>query len=155
MLFGNENAFGQMHLGAKLTGGFWWTPAQDGGLEASYFELDGPDRGHMFSSADEPLMARPYIDVTFLLPNGGKPVGPSAIRAKGKTFVNGQFADVSELAMAYPHPELVVGFDFLEGRLVAGNLVANGDAGHLAVLRNLSQGGSIVFGPPEKSVFTP
>jgi N-ethylmaleimide reductase len=27
--------------------------------------------------------------------NGGAPVAPSAIRAKGKTFVNGQFADVS------------------------------------------------------------
>lgn len=30
---------------------------------------------------------------------------------------------VSELAMAYPHPELVVGFDFLEGGLVPGKLV--------------------------------
>jgi N-ethylmaleimide reductase len=28
--------------------------------------------------------------------NGGKPVAPSAITAKGKTFVNGTFADVSE-----------------------------------------------------------
>lgn len=28
--------------------------------------------------------------------NGAAPVGPSAIRAKGKTFVNGTFADVSE-----------------------------------------------------------
>jgi N-ethylmaleimide reductase len=31
-----------------------------------------------------------------LQPNGGKPVGPSAIRAKGKTFVNGTFTDISE-----------------------------------------------------------
>ena len=31
-----------------------------------------------------------------LQPAGGKPVAPSAIRAKTKTFVNGQFADVSE-----------------------------------------------------------
>jgi N-ethylmaleimide reductase len=31
-----------------------------------------------------------------LQPGGGKPVAPSAIRAKGKTFVNGTFADVSE-----------------------------------------------------------
>ena len=31
-----------------------------------------------------------------LQPNGSKPVAPSAIRAKGKTFVNGTFADVSE-----------------------------------------------------------
>src|ERR1700754_3259286 len=31
-----------------------------------------------------------------LQPGGGKPVAPSAIRAKGKTFVNNQFADISE-----------------------------------------------------------
>jgi N-ethylmaleimide reductase len=31
-----------------------------------------------------------------LQPNGGKPVGPSAITAKGKTFVNGTFTDISE-----------------------------------------------------------
>src|SRR6476646_3999498 len=31
-----------------------------------------------------------------LQPSGGKPVAPSAIRAKGKTFVNGTFADISE-----------------------------------------------------------
>jgi N-ethylmaleimide reductase len=31
-----------------------------------------------------------------LQPGGGKPVAPSALRAKGKTFVNGTFADTSE-----------------------------------------------------------
>src|SRR5437764_4744476 len=31
-----------------------------------------------------------------LQPGGGKPVAPSAIRAKGKTFVNGIFTDISE-----------------------------------------------------------
>ena len=31
-----------------------------------------------------------------LQPNGGKPVAPSAIRAKGKTFVNGTFTEISE-----------------------------------------------------------
>jgi N-ethylmaleimide reductase len=31
-----------------------------------------------------------------LQPDGGKPVAPSAIRAKGKTFVNGTFADITE-----------------------------------------------------------
>src|SRR6516225_2363248 len=36
------------------------------------------------------------ISHTVLQEGGGKPVGPSAIRAKGKTFVNGTFADVSE-----------------------------------------------------------
>jgi N-ethylmaleimide reductase len=36
------------------------------------------------------------ISHTSLQPNGGKPVAPSAIRAKGKTFVNGIFTDISE-----------------------------------------------------------
>jgi N-ethylmaleimide reductase len=36
------------------------------------------------------------ISHTTLQPGGGKPVGPSAIRAKGKTFVNGTFTDISE-----------------------------------------------------------
>ena len=31
-----------------------------------------------------------------LQPDGGKPVAPSAIRAKGKTFVNNSFTDISE-----------------------------------------------------------
>jgi N-ethylmaleimide reductase len=36
------------------------------------------------------------ISHTALQPGGGKPVGPSAIRAKGKTFVNGTFTEISE-----------------------------------------------------------
>jgi N-ethylmaleimide reductase len=36
------------------------------------------------------------ISHTSLQPDGGKPVAPSAVRAKGKTFVGGQFVDVSE-----------------------------------------------------------
>jgi N-ethylmaleimide reductase len=36
------------------------------------------------------------ISHTSLQPNGGAPVGPSAIRAKGKTFVGGAFTDISE-----------------------------------------------------------
>ena len=36
------------------------------------------------------------VSHTSLQPNGGAPVGPSAIRAKGKTFVNGIFTDISE-----------------------------------------------------------
>ncbi|HUE09814.1 MAG TPA: alkene reductase [Steroidobacteraceae bacterium] len=36
------------------------------------------------------------ISHTSLQPDGGAPVAPSAIRAKGKTYVGGTFADVSE-----------------------------------------------------------
>src|ERR1700749_4606964 len=36
------------------------------------------------------------ISHTSLQPNGGAPVAPSAIRAKGKTYVNNTFTDISE-----------------------------------------------------------
>src|SRR5436853_3663481 len=36
------------------------------------------------------------ISHTSLQPNNGAPVAPSAIRAKGKTFVGGTFTDISE-----------------------------------------------------------
>src|SRR6266436_607133 len=36
------------------------------------------------------------ISHTSLQPDGGAPVAPSAIRAKGKTFVNGTFTEISE-----------------------------------------------------------
>src|SRR5438309_3641681 len=36
------------------------------------------------------------VSHTSLQPGNGAPVGPSAIRAKGKTFVNGTFTDISE-----------------------------------------------------------
>src|SRR6202163_4376559 len=36
------------------------------------------------------------VSHTSLQPNGGAPVAPSAIRAKGKTFVNNSFTDISD-----------------------------------------------------------
>src|SRR6201996_8848485 len=36
------------------------------------------------------------VSHTSLQPDGGAPVGPSAIRAKGKTYVNNTFAEISE-----------------------------------------------------------
>jgi N-ethylmaleimide reductase len=52
------------------------------------------------------------ISHTSLQPGGGAPVAPSAIRAKGKTFVNGTFADVSEpRALALEEiPGIIEGF---------------------------------------------
>src|SRR4029078_5379102 len=39
------------------------------------------------------------ISHTTLQPNGGAPVGPSAIRAKGKTFVGGKVIEMSEASV--------------------------------------------------------
>ena len=52
------------------------------------------------------------ISHTSLQPNGGAPVAPSAIPAKGKTFVNNSFADVSApRALALEEiPDIIEGF---------------------------------------------
>ena len=69
------------------------------------------------------------ISHTSLQPNGGAPVAPSAIRAKGKTFVNGTFTDISEpraldaggnprhhreISSAAPRTRMEAGFDGVE-----------------------------------------
>jgi N-ethylmaleimide reductase len=52
------------------------------------------------------------ISHTTLQPNGGAPVAPSAVRANGKTFVGGTFAEVSEPRALAPDeiPGIVDGF---------------------------------------------
>lgn len=62
-LFGGQHVFGEMRSGMRLTGGFWWTPAQSGGIEASFIGLDHARRERLFDSTAEPLLARPFFDV--------------------------------------------------------------------------------------------
>ena len=63
------------------------------------------------------------VSHTSLQPNGGAPVAPSAIRAKGKTFVGGTFTDISEpRALALEEiPEIIESF-----RRGAANAIAAG-----------------------------
>lgn len=62
-LFGGQHVFGEMCSGMKLTGGFWWTPAQYGGIEATFVGLDHAKRERLFDSSIEPLLARPFFDI--------------------------------------------------------------------------------------------
>lgn len=62
-LLGNERLLGEMNSGGRLTGGFWWTPEQYGGLEGSFFEVDAKSR-HRFVGNSVAGIARPYLDVT-------------------------------------------------------------------------------------------
>jgi len=52
------------------------------------------------------------VSHTSLQPNDGAPVAPSAIRAKGKTFVNNSFTDISEPRALAPEeiPGIIEGF---------------------------------------------
>src|SRR5215210_2535758 len=83
------------------------------------------------------------ISHTSLQPNSGAPVGPSAIRAKGKTFVGGTFTEISEpRALALEEiPGIIDGF-----RRGAANALEAGFDGveiHGANKRSDAYGGSI------------
>jgi len=66
VLFGDRGVFQEMSSGGRLTGGFWWTHEQFGGIEANYFELDGNDQGLYAQGGGDTILSRPFFDV----PNG-------------------------------------------------------------------------------------
>ena len=68
VLFGNNEFFQQMSSGGRLSGGFWWTPEQLGGIEASYFDLDGNDQEITAEGDGATILTRPYFNV-----QGGPP----------------------------------------------------------------------------------
>jgi hypothetical protein len=62
-LVGDEKWLGDMRSGGRLTGGFWWTPEQYGGIEGSFFEVDAGSHPGQSGTANMAL-ARPYRDAT-------------------------------------------------------------------------------------------
>ena len=68
VLFGNDRVHDEMRLGGRITGGWWWTPEQRGGLELHYFGVDGEDVDFRAGNATFPVVARPFIDAGTGLP---------------------------------------------------------------------------------------
>jgi hypothetical protein len=62
-LVGDEELLGGMNSGGRLTGGFWWTPEQFGGIEGSFFEVDAESHQRVVNQ-DPLVIGRPYHDVT-------------------------------------------------------------------------------------------
>ena len=69
VLFGDRGVFQEMSSGGRLTGGFWWSPQQLGGIEASYFELDGKDQRFYAEGGGDTILARPFLNVQNGLPS--------------------------------------------------------------------------------------
>lgn len=62
VLLGDERLLDEMQSGGRLSGGFWWTPEQFGGIEGSFFEVDA-DSHHRYAGNEYLSLARPYLDV--------------------------------------------------------------------------------------------
>lgn len=61
-LFGGDRLHDEMRPGGRFTLGLWRCPEQRIGLEANIFGVDGRDVEFSASSADTPVIARPYTD---------------------------------------------------------------------------------------------
>ncbi len=65
VLFGGDDFSGPMRSGARLTAGFWFTPRQDRGIEASWVGLAFAEENLSTSSTGgNPWLARPYVDAS-------------------------------------------------------------------------------------------
>ena len=65
VLFGGTNFEGPMRSGARLTAGFWFTPRQERGIEASWFGLAiAKESFGLSTNGGTSYLARPYIDAT-------------------------------------------------------------------------------------------
>ena len=68
-LFGGNNFNGPMRSGARLTTGFWFTPRQERGIEASWLGLAvAKETLNMSTTGGNPWLAQPYVDAGTGLP---------------------------------------------------------------------------------------
>jgi hypothetical protein len=77
ILLGNSTVNGGESSGARVTAGAWLTQYHDLGVEGSIFVLGERSQGFSASSNGSPLLARPFFDVFFGLPNSFVVAGPS------------------------------------------------------------------------------
>ncbi len=65
VLLGSDNFTGPMRSGGRITGGYWFDPAQHRGVEAAWFGLATATGGMaQASSGGDPWLARPYVDAS-------------------------------------------------------------------------------------------
>ena len=69
IVFGGGGVDGVMRSGARLTAGYWFTPRQEQGIEASWFGLETATESQVYTVAGGyPLIARPYVTAGTLAP---------------------------------------------------------------------------------------
>jgi len=69
LVFGGGGVDGIMRSGARLTAGYWFTPRQEQGIEASWFGLETATESEVFTTVGgAPWIALPYVDSLTGLP---------------------------------------------------------------------------------------
>lgn len=102
ILFGGGGVDGIMRSGARLASGYWFTPRQERGIEASWFGLANASETDLFvSDGGNPWLARPFVDATTGLPAavvvpapGGIPADPADILQAAASSITTQFGSV-------------------------------------------------------------
>ena len=85
LLFGGGGVDGVMRSGARLTAGYWFTPRQEQGIEASWFGLETATESEVFTTiSGAPWLALPYVDSltglpAAVVPMAGIPVDPADV----------------------------------------------------------------------------
>jgi hypothetical protein len=102
ILFGGGGVDGIMRSGARLASGYWFTPRQERGIEASWFGLANASETALFvSDGGNPWLARPFINASSGLPAamvvpppGGIPADPADILQASASSITTQFGSV-------------------------------------------------------------
>ena len=106
-LFGGTSFDGPMRSGARLTAGFWFTPQEDRGIEASWFGLAITKKSFDLSTTvGNPYLARPYINANngqqaaVVIPEPGpqpSTTGPTLLDQTADAALSSQFGSVDVL----------------------------------------------------------
>lgn len=124
VVFGADEFAGPMRSGARLTAGFWFTPRQERGIEASWVGLASAEETLSISSTGgSPWLARPYVDAQTGQPAAvivpglpTVPANPSALQQSIDANLTTQFGSVDVLYRT----NLICGEDFHRRYLVGG-----------------------------------
>ena len=124
VVFGGDDFAGPMRSGARLTAGFWFTPRQERGIEASWVGLAiAEETLSMSSTGGSPWLARPYVDAQTGQPAAvivpglpTVPADPSVLEQSINANLSTQFGSVDVLYRT----NLICGKDFHRRYLVGG-----------------------------------
>jgi hypothetical protein len=151
ILFGNGGVDGTMRSGARLAAGYWFTPRQERGIEASWVGLANATEDYFFdASGGAPWLAIPYVNAlsgqqaaVVVAEPGSIPTDPLLLSQTVDMSLTTQFGSVDVLyrhaiACEKFHRRYLVGgyrYLLLEDRLTttATSFVSTGSPGGLPI----------------------
>ncbi len=94
VLFGNEELNTGLHAGGRMSFGLWLDRCEQSGVEFSYLILGQNTQTYSIASMGDPILARPYYDVS---PGtlAGTTNGPTSLKIAYPNIFNGSFNAIS------------------------------------------------------------